>query len=117
MLEHILGDHLNMTAPPPIPGAPEGGGALFKLATRIKPKHQRGGRLVRARGTTPSGHEQHEWTCAGCGLVRVTVLPVSGDLLDAEAYRAYRWGAEDNARQFECDFEPECVPTIEGKPS
>ena len=81
---------------------------LFKLATKPKAEpHIFGPRIRIAPHASPSGHEQHEWHCQRCPLVKITVLPKTGE----EARRQYRWA---KGAQFEDDRDPECAPVAMG---
>ncbi len=82
------------------------GRPLFSLATRPKPEpHVWGARERVMPHDSPSGHEQHEWRCQRCPMVKITVLPRA-----AEARREYRH--RDEARQFMAEWEPGCVPGL-----
>ncbi len=85
---------LNSSATNPAPES----GALFTLATRRK--HAYGERQRVMPHDAPSGHEQHEWRCQCCPLVKITVLPQG-----RAPYRAYRFA---DGCQFEDEREPEC---------
>ena len=72
---------------------------LFQQVTCLK--HTYGPRIRKAPHETESGHEQHEWKCQLCPLVKITVMPKG-----RAAIRMYRSGEAGN--QFESDFEPAC---------
>lgn len=88
---------------------PDDGGKLFTLATKTKPPpspHVWGAQARVAATEALSGHEQMEWHCQRCSLVRITVMPPQGD-----ARREWRWAGSRS--QFIDVVTPECIPTIE----
>lgn len=94
---------MSADAPEQATQAPTDKGQLFTLAT--KPRHQWGPQYHLSPAESLSGHEQFEWHCAACHLVRLTVCPEGKD-----ARREYRWGGANE--QFEAQREPVCVPVV-----
>lgn len=84
-------------------GAENGGGQLFQLATR--PRHQWGPQRHVAASDSLSHHEQFEWHCAACHLVRITVIPKGAD-----PRREYRRAGD--LEQFTSEREPWCEPVL-----
>lgn len=76
---------------------------LFTLVTKLKsiPHKWMGGHMVPSDESF-STHEQREWPCLNCNLVRLTILFDGG----ANAERAYRYSG--TTVQFAADIEPEC---------
>src|SRR5579859_7048378 len=88
---------------------PKDTGKLFALVTKVKPPpspHQWGQQQRFAAGKSLSGHEQLEWQCARCHLVKITVMP-----LGAEACRRYRLPC--SGEQFYQASDPECVGNVD----
>lgn len=77
-------------------------GQLFKLATRAR--HTFGSRTRVMPHESKSGHEQHEWACQCCPMVKITVLPQG-----RAPYRAYRFA---DGCQFEDSHEPGCAAVV-----
>jgi len=71
---------------------------LFRLVTRIMPKHKFGPGITVPASETLSGHEQREWRCLNCKAIRITVLP--------EGRREWRIAGE--AVQLPDVLRPEC---------
>ena len=91
-----------MNSPNPKPDDASTSPPLFKLATAPRPEPHIWGARVRVQPhESQSGHEQHEWPCQKCRLVRITVLPQGGP-----ARREYRFG--ESGAQFEDEREPMC---------
>ena len=78
---------------------------LFQLAT--KPRHAFGAQQHTKPNYEAGEFERFTWTCATCGLKRMTVIPRKGC-----AYRAYAYA---DGIAFEVDQEPDCrVVAISG---